>query len=67
MSISVTVSGEDSTLVISAQSEIELISVSGNNFIDVISFGKESVSIIISTGDPITLTNNSHTSDILKT
>ena len=58
MSISVTVSGEDSTSVISAQSEIELVSVSGSNFIDVTSFGTESASITISTGDPITIRSN---------
>ena len=58
MSISVTVSGEDSTSVISTQPQTELISVSGSDFIDVKSFATESATITVSSGDPITITGN---------
>jgi hypothetical protein len=58
MSISVTVSGDESTSVISSQLNTGSISVSGSESIQVTSAGVNSASVTISTGDPVTITGN---------
>lgn len=58
MSISVTVSGEDSTSIILTQPQTGLISISGDQFIDVTASSGDSATIIVSSGDPITITGN---------
>ena len=58
MSISVTVSGEDSTSIILTQPQTGLISISGDRFIDVTAFSGDSATVIVSSGDPITITGN---------
>jgi len=58
MSISVTVSGEDSTSIILTQPQTGLISISGDQFIDVTAFSGDSATVIVSSGDPITITGN---------
>ena len=58
MSISVTVSGEDSTSIILTQPQTELISISGDQFINVTAFSGDSATVIVSSGDPISVTGN---------
>ena len=58
MSISVTVSGDESTSVISSQLNTGSISVSGSESIQVTSAGVNSASVTVSTGDPVTITGN---------
>ena len=58
MSISVTVSGEDSTSIILTKPQTGLISISGDQFIDVTAFSGDSATVIVSSGDPITITGN---------
>ena len=58
MSISVTVSGEDSTSIILTQPQTGLISISGDQFINVTAFGGDSATVIVSSGDPISVTGN---------
>ena len=58
MSISVTVSGDESTSVISSQLNTGSITVSGSESIQVTSAGVNSATVTISTGDPVTITGN---------
>jgi hypothetical protein len=58
MSISVTVSGEDSTSIILTQPQTGLISISGDQFINVTAFSGDSATVIVSSGDPISVTGN---------
>ena len=59
MSISVTVSGQDSTSVVSAQPLSNTITVSGiSSEIEVTRASQNAATITVSTGDPITVTSN---------
>ena len=58
MSISVTVSGEDSTSVILAQSSSDSVTVSGVNAIEVTATSGDAATVTVSTGDPVTITGN---------
>ena len=58
MSISVTVSGEDSTSVILAQALSDAVTISGSSAVEVTTTSGNSATITVSTGDPITITGN---------
>jgi len=58
MSISVTVSGEDSTSVILSSVLTELVSISGGSSVDVVASSGNSAIITVSSGDPISITGN---------
>jgi len=58
MSISVTVSGEDSTSVILSSVLTELVSISGSSSVDVVASSGNSATITVSSGDPISITGN---------
>lgn len=58
MSISVTVSGEDSTSVILSSVSTELVSISEDSSVDVVASSGNSATITVSSGDPISITGN---------
>lgn len=58
MSISVTVSGEDSTSVVLAQSSSDSVTVSGVSAIEVTATSGDAATVTVSTGDPVTITGN---------
>jgi hypothetical protein len=58
MSISVTVSGEDSTSVVLAQALSDTVSVSGISAVQVTTTSGDAATVTVSTGDPITITGN---------
>ena len=58
MSISVTVSGEDSTSVVLAQSSSDSVTVSGVSAIEVTVTSGDAATVTVSTGDPVTITGN---------
>ena len=58
MSISVTVSGEDSTSVVLAQSSSDSVTVSGISAIEVTTTSGDAATVTVSTGDPVTITGN---------
>jgi len=58
MSISVTVSGEDSTSVILSSVLTESVSISEDSSVDVVASSGNSATITVSSGDPISITGN---------
>jgi len=58
MSISVTVSGEDSTSVILSSVLTESVSISEDSSVDVVASSGNSATITVSSGDPISITSN---------
>lgn len=58
MSISVTVSGEDSTSVVLTQALTDTVSVSGTSSVQVTTTSGDSATVTVSTGDPVTITGN---------
>lgn len=58
MSISVTVSGEDSTSVVLSQALSDTVSVSGTSSVQVTTTSGNSATVTVSTGDPVTITGN---------